>query len=129
RHLTPGFALRRQSPRRRQSRLPGDERGDVAVAHLIRSSVLVEIGRASPAGAEALYRLEAMMVVHGIDGELPQRGHDALLAEGADDKIHVDAFELLQVDDAVRMNRQPSEIDAFRGNRDTLAFAAFGRAE
>ncbi len=73
--------------------------------------VLVEIGLAGPARAEAFLGLHAVVLVHGVDGELAQRRHHALLAERPDDEIGVDALDLVQVENAVGLGGDAAEPD------------------
>ena len=98
--------------RRRQRRLEGDQRRDVALRHRVGHAALGEVVASRPAHAEALDRLHPVMDVEGVDGELPERGEDALAAERAHDEVGVDAVDRIEIDHPVRMRDDPAEAHA-----------------
>ena len=78
--LDDGPVVGDHPPRNRQGGLEDARRGDVPDRLLVLEPVSVRIGVAP----EAFHALHAVMVVHGIVGELADRDHQALLVEGAD---------------------------------------------
>ena len=64
------------------------------------------------------------MDVAGIDGELAQRGEDALLAEGAHGQVRIDPLKGGEIDQAVGHHGQLAEIDALRRQADGFRLAA-----
>ncbi len=75
-------------------------------------AALGEIVCSRPSDAEALGRLHAVMDVERVDGELPQRGEDALAAERADGQVRIDAVDRIKVNDSVRVGDDPAELHA-----------------
>ncbi len=123
----PGRIVGNLLRRRRQARLVGDDSGDVAGRQLVGVAVVIEIVRPGPALAEALARLDAEMRVHGVDGELAQRGEDALLAERPDGQVGIDSVETAEIDEPVGHHRELAEIDALRRQRHRLRRAVLPR--
>ena len=113
RRLPPSLVAGIGLPGRGQGGLKGDHGRDRTFAEFLGLAVAIEIVGGGPAGAPALVGLDAVMLVEGIDGELPQGRHHALLGEGADDEVGVDALDAGKIHRAVGEGGQEPEGDAF----------------
>ena len=123
----PGRIVRRLRQRRRQRRLESDERRHLGVVELVGMAVAVEVVRAGPAGAPALLRLHAVVLVQRVHGELAQRRHHALLRERPHHEVRVDAVEFAEIHRAVGEGGDPPEGDTLRGERLAHLLAAPAR--
>ncbi len=98
----------------RQRRLEDRERREAPPAQLVPDSVPIRIDVL----AEALHRLHAVVMVHGVVAELPQRDHGALLVEGLHDQIPVHALDLGRIDVAPECRTFTDGYGALSGGRE-----------
>ncbi len=122
--VAPGRIVGDHPAGRRQARLEGDQRRDVAGRQFVGVLVAIEIVGPRPAFAEALVRLKAEMGVGRVDHELAQRREHALLAERADGQIGIDAIQLREVDQTIGHHGQLAEIHPLAGQGHGLRLAA-----
>jgi len=84
-------------PRRGQGCLKEGRRCYIANRQLVDDAIQIRID----AGTKAFHGLHTVMVVHGVVRDLTDGNHHALLMEGLDDQISIDAINPGRIDLAV----------------------------
>jgi hypothetical protein len=94
----PDFRQLLFSARRWQGCLPGNKGRDLSIAEFVREPVRIEIIGPGPAGTESLIGLNAVMIIHRVDGKLAERCKDTLLTEGAKSQIVVNSVQFRHIE-------------------------------